>query len=146
LKSFIAENADQVKLFLTEEDYNIDLDSLTEKIHSIFDQKKTVFIKTTNNLLKLSIAEIFYIQKKNSEVLLHLPDKKIYGLPEKFAYYEEAFKKYNIVQIAEDVLINPRFIESYSIQQRVLFCYGNIKLNVKKNYETKLINALNNFR
>jgi len=146
LKSFIADNADQVKLFLTEEDYNVDLDSLTEKIHSIVDHKKTVFIKTTDSFLRIVIADIFYIQKEASGLFLHLSDKKSYCLPEKIEHYIHAFGKYGMIQVADNTLINTRFIDSYNVDKDFLYCAGRLTFKVKKPYKEILLNKLNNLK
>lgn len=144
LKSFIAANADQIKLFLTEDDYNIDLDVLIQRIHSVFDDQKMVFIRTEDSLIKIAIADVFYINENESGVFLNLVDGTVYQLPEELEHYIKSFANYNIIQINDKVLVNTSFIESYIINQGILFFDGGLKFEVASNFENKLLNHLNN--
>lgn len=144
LKSFITANADQIKLFLTEDDYNIDMDVLIQRIHSVFDDQKMVFIKTADSFIKVAIADIFCIKEDGSGVLLNLVDESEHLLPEALEYYINSFSKYNIVQISDGVLVNTSFIESYIIDQGILFCAGGLKFEVEKKFKSYLLNHLNN--
>lgn len=144
LKSFITSNADQIKLFLTEDDYNIDLDVLIQRIHSVFDDQKMVFIRTADSLIKVAIADVFYINDDESRVFLNLVDGSAHALLEKLDHYIRSFANYNMIQINSKVLINISFIESYIIDQGILFCTGGLKFEVARDYEDKLLNRLNN--
>lgn len=143
LKSFIKANAQQIKLFLTEDDYNIDLDVLIQRIHSVFDNQKMVFIKTLDSLIKVAIADVFCIKDNVSGVLLNLVDGSEYPLPEALEYYISSFSKYNIVQISDKILVNTSFIESYIIDQGILFCTGGLKFDVENHYQSILLKQLN---
>ncbi len=143
LKSFITANADQIRLCLTEEDYNIDLDILIQKIHSVFDDQKLVFIKTADSFIKVAIAEIFCIKEEDTGLFLHLIDDTSHLLPEKIEHYKHSFSNYNIIQIADKILLNTSFIESYVIDQGVLFCVEGVKFDVENQYKSLLLNQLN---
>ncbi|MFP4024711.1 MAG: hypothetical protein ACLFVR_09305 [Thiohalospira sp.] len=84
-------------------------------------------------------------KEESSGVFLHLVDDTSHLLPEKIEHYKHSFSNYNILQIADNILLNTSFIESYIIDQGVLFCVDGVRFDVEKKYETQLLNELNNF-
>lgn len=144
LDQFVTANSDHIKLLLTEEEYNIDLDTLISRIHDTFDNQKILFIKTNDSIIKVASNDILFIEEINDSINLHLQNGKIYSLPDKLSHYISMLSRFNILQINSNTLINIDLIESFIITECTIFCSNGSKFFVDEQYKDKLINELNN--
>ena len=62
LNQFVNSNSNHIKLLLTEEEYNVDLDTLINRIQDIFNNQKILFVKTDDSVIKVTSNDILYIQ------------------------------------------------------------------------------------
>jgi DNA-binding LytR/AlgR family response regulator len=144
LSEFVSLHADHIKILLTEEEYNIDLDLLIHRIQDIFTNQKILFVKTEESVIKTTTNDILYIQELNGNPDLHLKSGKVYRLPDRLSHYNNILSDYNIIQINNYTLINANLIESFIISDGILFCSDGSKFIVGEEYKTNLINQLNN--
>lgn len=144
LNQFVNTNSDQIKLLLTEDEYNIDLDTLIHRIQDIFNNQKILFVKTKESVIKVTSNDILYIKEINEQINLHLKNRQIYKLPDKLSDYINMLSRFNILQINSHTLINTNLIESFIISDGILFCSDGSKFIVDEKYKNDLINELNN--
>lgn len=143
LDQFVTANAEHIKLLLTEEEYNIDIDTLIQRIHHVFDSQKLLFIKTENSIIKVTSSDIFYIQEIDSKLSLHLTNGSGYTLPDNLLHYTKMLSQFNILQINKHTLINTNLIDSFIINDGMLFCTNGASFNVDEEYKLNLITVLN---
>ena len=143
LNQFVNSNSNHIKLLLTEEEYNVDLDTLINRIQDIFNNQKILFVKTDDSVIKVTSNDILYIQEFNEKINLYLKNSQVYRLPDKLSYYINFLSRFNILQINHYTLINANLIESFIISDSILFCSDGSKFIVDEEYKTNLINELN---
>ncbi len=143
LDQFVNKNSDHIKLLLTEEEYDVDLDTLIDRIHYVFDNQKIIFIKTKNSVVKITSTEIFYVQEIEESLNLYLNNGLTYSLPDQLAHYTKMLSRFNILQINKHTLINAESIESFIIDEGILFCTNGKKFKVDEEYKQNLITELN---
>ena len=143
LKSFLDANSEHVKLFLSEEEYNIDLDFLIDKLQSVFSENQILFFSTSKNVIKVTINEIKHITSNNNDVKLFLIDGSSHVLPEKLEHYKTNLENHNIIRINKDTLINISAVEKFFIQDDKIFLNGGCLFQVDNQYTQKILNALN---
>ena len=143
LRSFLDANSEHVKLFLSEEDYNIDLDILIDKLQSAFSDQQILFFSTSKNVIKVAVNEIKHITSDNNHVNLFLIDGSSHVLPEQLEHYKTNLENHNIIQINKDTLINISAVKKFFIQDDKIFLTGGDSFNVDNQYTQKILNTLN---
>jgi len=143
LGQFVAANAHHIKLLLTEEEYNVDLETLIHRIQDIFNHQKIIFVKTEDSVIKVTSNDILYIEESNGTLNLHLKSGLVYTLTDKLPHYTKILSRFNILPINDHILINASLIESFIISDSILFCSDGSKFIVGDNYKTNLISELN---
>ena len=129
LNEFVSSHADHIKLLLTEEDYNIDLDGMVDKIKGDFADQKIVFIATKDDILKLSAKDILFIQSKNDSTYITLSSGISHQLNKSLNHYKINLKFNDILQINRNCLINMKSVKKYSFQDYTVFLNNDFKFN-----------------
>jgi len=143
LDQFVKANAHHIKLLLTEEEYNVDLETLIHRIQDIFNHQKIIFVKTEDSVIKVTSNDILYIEESNNTLKLHLKSGTVYNLTDKLSHYTKMLSRFNILPINGHILINASLIESFIISEGILFCSDGSKFIVEEQYKTSLITELN---
>lgn len=128
---------------MSEEDYNIDLDTLINKLQSLFSDQQILFFSTTKNVIKITVNEIKYLTSDNNHINLFLTNGSSVELPEALEYYKSSLEKHKIIQINDNTLINTEKIEKILITEEKIFVTGGEALHIANQYSQKLLNILN---
>lgn len=144
LKSFLDSNAECIKLLISEDEYNINIDTLIEKLQATFSDQQVLFFSTSNNVLKVAINQVSYLKLNNSQVELFLMNGDSHILPQDIDYYKTKLEKHNIIQINSNTLINCRLVDKFLIQEEQIFLSKGDKFKVDNQHIQNILTKLNN--
>ena len=143
LKEFVDKYSQQIKLLFTEEEYNINLDDLIQKLKEDFAYQKIVFIATKKDILKLSVHEILFIHSDEKGIFITLSNGETHQLTKSLIHYKINLKLNDILQVNDQSLINMNAIKAYSFQDNTLHLKGDYQFKVGSEYKNQIINAIN---
>lgn len=144
LKSFLDSNTECIKLLISDDEYNINIDTLIEKLQASFSDQQVLFFGTSNNVLKVTINQVKYLQLNKSQVELFLMNGDSHILPQDIEYYKTKLEKHNIIQINSNTIINCRLVDKFLIQEEQIILTKGDTFKVDNIYIQKILNKLNN--
>ncbi|NOQ23946.1 MAG: hypothetical protein GQ564_01170 [Bacteroidales bacterium] len=144
LNSFLDSNAECIKLLISEDEYNINIDTLIEKLQASFSDQQILFFGTSNNVIKVTINQVKYLQLNNSQVELFLVNGDSHILPQDIEYYKTKLEKHNIIQINSKTLINCRIVDKFLIPEEQIFLTKGDSFMVDNKHIQNILTKLNN--
>ena len=144
LRSLLNKYSNQVKLFLSEEDYNIDLEGLVKQIKNDLSIQKIVSVSTENEILKILIKDILFIETNKNEVFISLANGETHQLDKPFIHYKNNWNQYSIIQVNDIYLVNINSIKEFTLDDNTITLINDNKIIADKSYRNQIIQALKN--
>ena len=144
LRSLLNKYSNQVKLFLSEEDYNIDLEGLVKQIKNDLSIQKIVSVSTENEILKILIKDILFIETNKNEVFISLANGETHQLDKPFIHYKNNWNQYSIIQANDNYLVNINSIKEFTLDDNTITLINDNKIKADKSFRNQIIQALKN--
>ena len=144
LHSLLNKYSNQVKLFLSEEDYNIDLEGLIKQIKNDLSIQKIVPVSTENELLKILVKDILFIETNKNEVSICLTNGETHRLDKPFIHYKNNWNQYSIIQVNDNYLVNINSVKEFTLDDNTITLINGDKINADKSFRNQIIQALKN--
>ncbi len=144
LRSLLNKYSNQVKLFLSEEDYNIDLEGLVKQIKNDLSIQKIVSVSTENEILKILIKDILFIETNKNEVFISLANGETHQLDKPFIHYKNNWNQYSIIQVNDNYLVNINSIKEFTLDDNTITLINDNKIKADKSFRNQIIQALKN--